>query len=156
MSGSKKSSNFFWTCSNATVLSTALPHRVKNPTHWRGTGLNLPASGISFDLGSFLCHTVAWQASNVAIYGLLASTSWMLEGRRDKGSLTTRPKFVASTRPSHGRTIVVEERPASRLSRAEIQSFRTAEGVSAVESRLVSKAGQEKGARLLWRLLRRP
>jgi hypothetical protein len=63
-----------------------------------------------------------------------------------------RKYLVASIRPSDGRTIFVEEHPASRLSRAEILSFRTAEDLSAVESRLVSKAGQEKGARLLWRL----
>jgi hypothetical protein len=38
------------------------------------------------------------------------------------------------------RTVVVEEHPASRLSRAEILSFRRAEGLSAIKSRLVSEA----------------
>jgi hypothetical protein len=117
-------------------------------------GLKLLASSISFDFWSFLCHTISWRAVKWGEF--VVSRRPRHRGFKGTGTRVPRRRggnyLVASIRPSHGRTIFIEEHPASRLSGAEIQSFRTAKGLSAVESRLVSKAGQEKGARLLWRL----
>ena len=100
--------------------------------------MKLPASSISFDLCSFLCQTVSWRSSNWGNRGRPSSVSWRQESRRGR---SLRQSGQVMDGRSSFRSIPLRASPGPKFRVSE-----RLEVLSAVESRLVSKAGQEKEA----------
>src|SRR5205807_607845 len=103
-----------------------------------GIGLNLAAASISFDLCSFLCHTVSWRPSNVGICGLLSFASWRLERRGDKSPYDSlRQSGQVMDGRSSLRSVPLRVSPGPKF-----RVFRTAEGCP--PSRVVSSPKRDR------------